>query len=70
MTVSVQPQVYKVVPDETNTTNSIPMSIGLMKGDILVCQGEGNFVRLPVGRNGQVLTVDSTAELGIKWANP
>lgn len=44
------------------------MNIGLMKGDLLVCQGEGNFVRLPVGRNGQVLTVDSTADLGIKWA--
>ena len=38
-------------------------------GDILVC---GNaitqqFVRLPVGTNGQVLTANSAVALGIEW---
>lgn len=68
MSVTVNPQVYRIAPDEENISGSIPMSIGLMKGDILVYQGEGHVVRLPVGTDGQVLTADSTAELGVKWA--
>ena len=50
-----------------SSQNSIPISMGLMKGDILVYRGEGDIVRLPVGQDGQVLTADSTAELGVKW---
>lgn len=67
MAVTVNPQVYRIVPDEENPTGSIPMSIGLMKGDILVYQGEGHVKRLPVGLDGQVLTADSSAELGVDW---
>ena len=52
MSVTVNPQVYRVVTDEENVSGSIPMSIGLMKGDILVYQGEGHVVRLPVGQDG------------------
>jgi len=70
MSVTVIRQVNQIVPDETNTSNSIPMGIGLMKGDLLVYRGEGDVVRLPVGTNGQVLTADSTSELGVKWATP
>ncbi len=70
MSVTVVREVNQIVPDESNTNNSIPMGIGLMKGDLLVYQGEGNVVRLPVGTNGQVLTADSSSELGVKWATP
>ena len=68
MSVTVNPQVFRIAPDEENISGSIPMSIGLMKGDILVYQGEGHVVRLPVGTDGQVLTADSSSTLGVKWA--
>lgn len=70
MAVTVNPEVFLVVPDESDAGKSgaIPMAIGLMKGDILVYQGEGHVKRLPVGINGQVLTADDTSELGVKWA--
>lgn len=61
--------VYEVDIDASNP-NAVPVSMGLMKGDILVYRGEGDLVRLPVGTNGQVLTADSSSELGVKWANP
>ena len=68
MSVTVNPQMYQIIPEENSTSQWIPLSIGLMKGDILVYRGEGDLVRLPVGTNGQVLTADSTTELGVKWA--
>lgn len=68
MAVTVNPQVFRISPDEENVSGSIPMSIGLMKGDILVYRGEGDVVRLPVGTDGQVLTADSSSTLGVKWA--
>ena len=37
------------------------------KGDIIVDNGV-NASRFPLGTNGQVLTVDTTKEFGIKWA--
>lgn len=45
-------------------------SIGLVKGDIIVFTGNGTAVRLPVGTDGQVLTVDSTTETGLAWVDP
>lgn len=59
--------VYEVSVD-ANNVNGIPLSVGLMKGDILVFRGEGDIVRLPAGTNGQVLMADSTTDLGVKWA--
>ena len=44
---------------------SIP---GTTKGDILVHDGSAT-VRMPVGSNGQVLTVDSSTTNGLKWAD-
>jgi hypothetical protein len=38
------------------------------KGDLLVATGNDTFTRLPVGSNGQVLTVDSSTPTGLKWA--
>ena len=66
--VEVVQQVFQNVIDDDNPTSSIPMSIGMMKGDIIVFRGEGDPVRLPVGTAGQVLTVDPNSELGVKWA--
>lgn len=59
--------MYEVDIDTSNP-NGVPISMGLMKGDILVYRGENDLVRLPVGTDGQVLTADSTSELGVKWA--
>ena len=70
MSVTVEREVNQIVLDEGNVTNSIPMGLGLMKGDLLVYRGEGDVVRLPVGLDGQVLTADSASELGVKWVTP
>jgi len=40
------------------------------KGDLAVGTGADTAVRLPVGTNGQVLTVDSTTATGLKYATP
>ena len=66
----VQPVVktYHITVEAIDSINRIPRAIGLQKGDILVYQGQGVVKRLPVGTNGQVLTADDTAELGVKWA--
>lgn len=67
--IVVDKYVYEVEIDAANP-NSVPIGMGLMKGDLLVYRGEGDLVRLPVGTNGQVLTADSSSELGVKWATP
>lgn len=38
------------------------------KGDILAGLGSGTFNNLPVGPNTYVLTADTSASAGIKWA--
>lgn len=38
------------------------------KGDLIGGTGADTFARLAVGTNGQVLTADSTAATGLKWA--
>lgn len=40
------------------------------KGDILLGLSSGNPSNLSVGSNDQVLTVDSTAPFGVRWATP
>ena len=67
MGVEVTQQIYQIVMDDDNPTYSIPASMGLMKGDLIVFRGDGDPVRLPVGTAGQVLTVDPTSELGVRW---
>lgn len=67
--IVVDKYVYEVDVDASNP-NAVPLGMGLMKGDILVFRGESDLVRLPVGSDGQVLTADSTAPLGVKWATP
>lgn len=48
-------------------TNSMATAIDA-KGDIIAGTGADAFSRLAVGSDGQVLTADSTASTGLKWA--
>ena len=64
--LNVEEYVYQV--DVLDDPNTLPTTLGMMKGDIIVYRGPNDPVRLPVGSNGQVLVADSTSELGVKWA--
>jgi hypothetical protein len=48
-------------------TNSMATTIDA-KGDLIAGTGADTFDRLAIGTNGQVLTADSTASTGMKWA--
>lgn len=50
-------------------TNSMATAIDA-KGDLIAGTGADAFARLAVGTNDQVLTADSTASTGMKWASP
>jgi hypothetical protein len=50
-------------------TNSMATAIDA-KGDLIAGTGADAFSRLAIGTNNQVLTADSTAATGMKWATP
>ena len=54
----------------TDDTNAIQNSIVDAKGDLIGATAADTPARLAVGTNGQVLTADSTAATGLKWAAP
>ncbi len=49
---------------------AIPKSTVTTKGDLIAATATTTVSRLGVGTNGQVLTADSTASTGLKWATP
>lgn len=52
----------------TASTLFVPDTSFTAKGDILAGLGSGTFNNLPVGPNTYVLTADTSASAGIKWA--
>jgi hypothetical protein len=54
----------------TNAGNAINKTIVDAKGDLIAATAADTVGRLAVGTNGQVLTADSTASTGLKWATP
>lgn len=47
-----------------------PLTILDAKGDLISATAADTPARLAVGTNGQILTADSTASTGLKWATP
>jgi hypothetical protein len=54
---------------DVTITNSMATAIDA-KGDLVVGTGADAFSRLAIGTNNQILTADSTAATGMKWATP
>ena len=50
--------------------DAVPEAVVTAKADLLVGASSGVVDNLAVGTNGQVLTADSAATLGVKWATP
>lgn len=54
----------------SDDANAIQNAIVDAKGDLIAASAADTPARLAVGTNGQILTADSTAATGIKWATP
>jgi hypothetical protein len=51
-------------------SNAIQNAIVDAKGDLIAATAADTPARLAVGTNGQILTADSTAASGLRWATP
>lgn len=51
-------------------SGAVPKSLVDAKGDVMTATANDTPARVAVGTNGQVLTADSTAATGLKWATP
>lgn len=54
---------------ENAAATSIPRAIVTAKGDIIAATASGVPDNFPVGENNAVLTADSSAAMGVKWAS-
>lgn len=54
----------------TTDATGIPATILDAKGDLIAATAADTASRLAIGTNGDVLTADSTAATGMKWAAP
>jgi len=55
---------------KTNADAATQKATLTTKGDLYAATAASTISRLGVGTNGQILTADSTAATGIKWASP
>jgi hypothetical protein len=55
---------------DTTMGTMVAKTIVDAKGDLIAATAADTVSRLAVGTNGQVLTADSTASTGLKWATP
>jgi len=55
---------------KTNADAAIAKTIVDAKGDLIAATAADTVARLAIGSNDQVLTADSTAATGMKWATP
>jgi hypothetical protein len=67
-TTAATPNSVKSAYDLAN--GAVAKSIVDAKGDLIAATAADTVSRLAVGTNGQILTADSTAATGVKWATP
>ena len=56
------------LPSATAATTYVANSLADAKGDIFAATADNTVTRLAVGANNTILTADSTAATGLKWA--
>ena len=65
-----QDNVWYPIGVGQHSHGEIPATIVDAKGDIIAASAADTVARLAVGANDTVLTADSTAATGLKWATP
>ena len=68
VTSAIQTQMDTKLATATAASTYLANSLADAKGDLLTATADNTPARLAVGTNAQVLTADSTAATGLKWA--
>ena len=68
VTSAIQTQLDAKLATATAASTYLANSLADAKGDLLTATADNTPARLGVGTNAQVLTADSTAATGLKWA--